>query len=84
MKRRVLLNQVVSLRNWAKADPDAEQAAQLRSQATELVDAIRRYHPDDERTLAQKSLLRLDAGELDEAHGEIVQLSASVRTRNFC
>lgn len=73
MKRRVLLNQVVTFRNWAKTEPDAGQAASIRREATELVDAILRYHPDDERTLGQKALLRLDANELDEADREIVQ-----------
>lgn len=77
MKRRVLLNHIVSLRNWAKAvqelETDAGQAACLRRQAAELVEVILHQHPDDERALAQKSLLRLDVGELDAAQREVEQ-----------
>lgn len=76
-KRQVLLNHVVSLRNWAKAvqgsETDAGQTADLRRQATELVEAILRHHPDDERALAQKILLHLDANELDAAQREVAQ-----------
>ena len=76
-QRRVLLNRVASLRNLAKAMQDAEglawQTADLRRQATELVEAILRHHPDDERALAQKILLQLDASELDAAQREVAQ-----------
>lgn len=77
MKRRVLLNHVVSLRNWARAVEDSEGAAgkpaELRRQAAELVEAILRQHPDDERALAQKSLLRLDVGDFEAARREVEQ-----------
>lgn len=73
MKRRALLNHVVALRNWAKAVQDSGQAVHLRRQAAELVEALLRQHPDDERALAQKSLLRLDVGELEAAHREVEQ-----------